>query len=712
MFSIFNIIDAIIKRIGVVAKKSRRFRRWQIREMPADSAGIQSFVSLNSQTRFAFPVVIVIVLPILWFLATEISQFFFRQSVYQDASFYNLTSENVSWDVYYGTSPLCGQVECHLTKDYPQAKFSKKMVLPAREFPLNDFKLGQKIYIRTAVKIPAAVLKSPEPIAFHSLYVWAESYRFYVNSSLLDEGSSELLNITIPRSMIPEDGVIQLAMMIDPGGLPYQGLANRRDLLIGPKSGLKKTAYDAEGLKTTFYLWFLLPKLTFCLVFSLIYLFMSRTRALMSFLFFTFLSSLDIFLNSGYAQSLLPEGVNWAFYGVLCRHFGYLAILAFLNEFFRRRSKHFYRWLGLGAAILALMPFLTLPLGYKTVMTLLDAIQGITYPGTFLFGLYVALMTTAHLAATKVSDRRARMSLFLATFFALSLLPALANSWQLITDLFDLNLHLGVNLNWIQDLILFIVLTTLTIMDVGYALTAKQQVEKELQDIEERMDLAKSVQELLLPAERNGSFSRFDFDFFYEPADKMSGDWMNIWDVGSDEKRLFFGDVVGKGPQAALAASAVACVIAECKHEQTTMEACIDRINTRLLDLFKGKINTTLMAIRLTDTGEAELFSCGAIGWFVKGPEKVSFIPIVGDPLGSKKNIKIGQKVVPMTDGMTAIAFTDGCLEGARALKALVKNLQSWPSDVAFVDIRDTVISTGSFSVRPDDRTILMVRAG
>lgn len=711
MLSIFDIIDLLIRRIGSMAKKNRWYRRWQSKHMPADSAGIQSFVSLNSQTRFAIPVVVIVILPILWFLGTEISQFFFRQSIYQDELFYNLTKASVSWDVFYGISPKCGEIECHLTKDFPGEKYTKKMVLPAREFPLQDFKLGQKIYVRTEVTIPQALLQGSEPIAFHSLYVWAERYRFYVNGNLLDEGSSELLNITLPRSMIPDNGVIQLAMMIEPGGLPYQGLANRRDLLIGPKSGLKKTAYDAEGLKTTFYLWFLLPKLIFCLVFSLIYLFMSRTRALMTFLMFTFLSSLDIFLQSGYAQALLPEGVNWAFYGMLSRNFGHLAIFAFINEFFRRRSKHFYQWIGLGIAVMAIAPFLTIPFGYKNAYTYLEILHAILYPGSLMFGIYIGLMTTAFLAATKTSERRARVSLFLSVFFALSLLPALTDTWQVVTDLFDLNLALGVNLNWIQDLIMFVVLTTLTVMDVGYALTAKQQVEQELQDIEERMDLAKSVQELLLPAERNGFFSRFEFGFHYEPADKMSGDWMNIWDVGPDEKRLIFGDVVGKGPQAALAASAVACVIAECRHEQTSMETCIDRINTRLLDLFKGKINTTLMAIRLTASGEAELFCCGAIGWVVKGPEKVSFIPVVGDPLGTKKKIKIGRRIVQLVDGMTAIAFTDGCLEGARALKALVKNLELWPSDVAFVDIRDTVISTGSFTARPDDRTILMVRA-
>ncbi len=257
-------------------------------------------IVLSKGAPLQIAIVLSVAIAVLWFLSIRIGGYFYRTDIYEDAELFNLTKAGVQWDVFYGQSPECGPIACFATSGYPAENYQKKMILPAREFPLNDYVRGQKIYLRTSVEIPERVLAAGTPIAFHSLYVWAKSYKFYINDSLFEEGSAEAINVTIPRDLVSRERRLNLALVIDPGDLPYQGLANRRDLLIGSKQTLQRTAFDAEELKTTFYLWFLIPKLIFCLLFSMVFLFLSRTKLLFMFIGYTFLSAVETLFDSAY----------------------------------------------------------------------------------------------------------------------------------------------------------------------------------------------------------------------------------------------------------------------------------------------------------------------------------------------------------------------------------------------------------------------------
>ncbi|NBQ54956.1 MAG: hypothetical protein EBU49_15445, partial [Proteobacteria bacterium] len=133
-----------------------------------------SVFTLRRRSKFSLFIALICVLFPVVFIGSQIKELLSPATdIYRDQTYENLTRDGVEWDVFYGTSEMCGAIECHLTADYPAEKFTKKMVLPAREFPLTGYKPGQIIYLRTRIKLPERLLNDSKPIALHSLYVWA-----------------------------------------------------------------------------------------------------------------------------------------------------------------------------------------------------------------------------------------------------------------------------------------------------------------------------------------------------------------------------------------------------------------------------------------------------------------------------------------------------------------------------------------------------------
>ena len=134
-----------------------------------------------------------------------------------------------------------------------------------------------------------------------------------------------------------------------------------------------------------------------------------------------------------------------------------------------------------------------------------------------------------------------------------------------------------------------VVFYAISLIEKNYQL-AKGERDK----IQARLELGQAVQELLLPENRDGRFGDKDYRFYFEPAENMAVDWLTNWNFKEKELRLFIGDVTGKGPQAALAVSAIASVIEECKEREFSMDESIQAIHQRLFKLFKGKVGTLM----------------------------------------------------------------------------------------------------------------------
>lgn len=432
-------------------------------------------------------VIVGIIVAIVWFLGVRIGSYLTKPDAYSDPRFYNLTRAQIAWDVFYGESPRCGDMPCHARRAQPADSYTKRMVLPTREMPLVGFTRGQKVYYRATILVPEALLRRSEPLVLHSRYIFARHFQFFVEDRLIDEGSSNSINVAIPRPLIPIDGRVTLAFVIDPGDLVYQGIANTYDLLIGPKHDLHDLAFFTREINTTYYLWFILPKLTFCLIFSLVFLFVARTRFLLLFVLYAFITGLEPVFLSDYAPHMLRTGDSGKLLAALAKTAGVLFLLGAILERFKatadtRPRGHALRYLALipGIAIASALS------GFDALaIRLLNMAHAVIYALTF--------ATAWWLQRAQASRRRDSA---LQWFFAAS--SAIGFLWVVKLTA----LHLGIDLfpglawPWILDLILFVVLTAVAVMDVGETAAAKALMERELWVTRQQLERAAEAESL------------------------------------------------------------------------------------------------------------------------------------------------------------------------------------------------------------------------
>jgi hypothetical protein len=283
------------------------------------------------------------------------------------------------------------------------------------------------------------------------------------------------------------------------------------------------------------------------------------------------------------------------------------------------------------------------------------------------------------------------------------------------------SLTLGVNLS---KFVLFAISTTyaaylgldLVVFHRQYFREKARRLEEEQSKelLARRLELGSAVQMLLLPAERQGRIGACEYRLFFEAAEQMAGDWLSVWRVSDQEVRLMLGDVVGKGPQAALAVAAITSVINECRTEGRSLEASILRINAMLISLFGQHITSTLAAVSLCDSGVAELYNHGGLGWLLVQPGETGFRAKHGPILGVDPGLAVNKEIVQLAPGALVACFTDGCLEGSRGVHRLIRKLKAREGDIGMLgpqELFQLVVEAGQGSVLVDDRAMIVIKS-
>jgi hypothetical protein len=224
------------------------------------------------------------------------------------------------------------------------------------------------------------------------------------------------------------------------------------------------------------------------------------------------------------------------------------------------------------------------------------------------------------------------------------------------------------------------------------------------------IELASAVQNLLLPSQRQGRFGPFEFSSYYQPHDRMSGDWINFWQAESGERRLIFGDVVGKGPRAALAVAAIAALIESAKEAGDDLSQCIARIDSGLSKLFGGHVTTTLTALIMHDDGRLHLYNCGGMGWLRWRDGQSDHIAMPSSVLGMGGNAKMAQRAFELAEGEYLVSFTDGVADGSRAIMRLTQALRQAKDKIETIEDLIDIAAHLGVKVVQDDRSIVAVR--
>jgi hypothetical protein len=231
--------------------------------------------------------------------------------------------------------------------------------------------------------------------------------------------------------------------------------------------------------------------------------------------------------------------------------------------------------------------------------------------------------------------------------------------------------------------------------------------------MESELNLAAKLQDILLPATPVGSVCGVSYDIASRPLGLLGGDWIKLH---ATEGRAVFvlGDVVGKGPSAALTHSAIASAweahINPWSLGMISTEELLRNINETMFKLFHGAMNSTFAVFEIID-GKVRV-ACGGNMWILLDGKKPRPVGTQARALlGIKSGLQVSFQDVVMQKGDFLVTFTDGVLEGNRALKKFVTGVSAAGPDLSAQDVRKILEDAGAASVLPDDASSLILKS-
>ncbi len=240
------------------------------------------------------------------------------------------------------------------------------------------------------------------------------------------------------------------------------------------------------------------------------------------------------------------------------------------------------------------------------------------------------------------------------------------------------------------------------------------------------LEIGSTVQTLLLPKEFSGTSGRWQYHVIFKPYGPMSGDWVQIYQSPPNCIKPFtaiaIGDVVGKGPSAALNTAAIASVWNSFRDDwdqgKVEIDSLIMALNRSIFRTFKGQQNSTL-SLALLNEENIIVTSYAAPAWFQIDAKKkaIKRIPVPPqNPLGYDGECsKIQKSVLTPVPGEVFMAYSDGVMDGSAARRKFQQSItedgfQASDTQELFVEVEAKAVRAGQEDILPDDFTLLLIR--
>jgi serine phosphatase RsbU (regulator of sigma subunit) len=268
---------------------------------------------------------------------------------------------------------------------------------------------------------------------------------------------------------------------------------------------------------------------------------------------------------------------------------------------------------------------------------------------------------------------------------------------------------LGENFNFMADQIVVLLHQT----------AEKAHMEKEL-------EVARTIQETLVPPNEPVSKGNFKLAGYFQPASQCGGDWWTWHELVGERLLIVVGDVTGHGVPSAMitAAAKAACDVARSQYDDNvTASQLLEIMNYAIYESAKRKFVMTCFA-SIIDTKRRTITYANAghnfpylyrIGEDGKG--EFGSLMIRGNRLGDLKESKYEEKTTDLIPGDLLVWYTDGIVEcenvggeeyGEKRFRASVRRAAAHDAG----DIRDAVVAdAGTFfgeALRKDDITLVI----
>lgn len=246
--------------------------------------------------------------------------------------------------------------------------------------------------------------------------------------------------------------------------------------------------------------------------------------------------------------------------------------------------------------------------------------------------------------------------------------------------------------------------------------------------IEQELEVAKTIQDTLVPPAEPVDHGALKFAGYYQPAAQTGGDWWTWSDLVGGKVLLVVGDVTGHGVPSAMitAAAKAACDVARYVYrDDVTVSGLLEIMNHAIFESAQRRFVMTCFAsifdpqrrtITYANAGHnfPYLYRAGA-----DGRGEFGSLMIRGNRLGDDRNSRYEAKTTELYPGDVLIWYTDGIVEcenaageeyGEKRFRASVRRA----AQLTAGDMRDAVVAdaTAYFGQTPrkDDITMIVGR--
>jgi len=245
--------------------------------------------------------------------------------------------------------------------------------------------------------------------------------------------------------------------------------------------------------------------------------------------------------------------------------------------------------------------------------------------------------------------------------------------------------------------------------------------------IEQELEVARAIQETLVPTSDPVDQGVLKFAGYYQPAAQTGGDWWT-WSKLVDHKILVvIGDVTGHGVPSAMitAAAKAACDVARhVHHDDVTVSRLLEIMNHAIFESAQRRFVMTCFA-SIVDTRARTITYANAGHNFpylfrvTDGKGDFGSLMIRGNRLGDDPTSKYEAKTTELAAGDVLVWYTDGIVEcenasgeeyGEKRFRASVRRAAALDPG----EMRDAIVAdaTGFFGAMPrkDDITMIVGR--
>jgi sigma-B regulation protein RsbU (phosphoserine phosphatase) len=266
--------------------------------------------------------------------------------------------------------------------------------------------------------------------------------------------------------------------------------------------------------------------------------------------------------------------------------------------------------------------------------------------------------------------------------------------------------------------------TELLEIDYSACVCIEHLSEKERRNLESELELAQSVQKMLLP-QAIPDIPGLEIAAYSRPAQIVGGDYFDFIEFGSGFHGLAIADVAGHGVSASLHMAGIQALLRTLVPVNKSPSAVMSQVHKLFIHNIRFDTFVTFF-IGAFDSSTKALTYCNAghqpplVLRKTKSKEKsVVLLRPTGAAIGLVEKAVFGEKTIDLQQGDLLVLYTDGVTEamnshnqqfGRERLETLVRQVEHMPVKEVIQKIRLSLEEFGEGKPLDDDTTIVVSR--